>query len=51
MKFRYSFVCDLDLVLAEVGQGEGGLRVDEMVVDVSLGGHKHQVATNTGNKI
>lgn len=32
---------DLGLVLAEVWQDEGRLRVDEMMVDVSLGGYKH----------
>lgn len=32
---------DLGLILAEVRQSEGRLWVDEMVVDVSLGGHKH----------
>lgn len=41
-------VSDLGLVLAEVWQDEGGLWVDEMVVDVSLGGHEHQVRANTG---
>lgn len=41
-------VSDLGLVLAEVWQGEGRLWVDEMMVDVSLRGHKHQVTANTG---
>lgn len=41
---------DLGLVLAEVWQGEGGLWVDEMMVDVSLGRHKHQAAADTGLK-
>jgi len=41
-------VTDLGLVLAEVRQGEGRLWVDEMMVDVSLGGHDHQVAANAG---
>lgn len=40
---------DLRLVLVEVWQREGRLWVDEvMVVDVSLGRHKHQAAANTG---
>ncbi len=41
---------DLGLVLAEVWQGKGRLRVDEMMVDVSLGGHKHQATANAGKK-
>lgn len=43
-------VSDLGLVLAEVRQGEGRLRVDEMMVDVSLGGNKHQTTADTGQK-
>lgn len=39
-----------DLVLAEVWQVEGRLWVDEMVVDVSLGGHKHQATANAAQK-
>lgn len=39
---------DLRLVLVEVWQREGRLWVDEVMVDVSLGRHKHQAAANTG---
>lgn len=41
---------DLGLVLAEARQAEGRLWVDEVMVDVSLRGHKHQAAANTGEK-
>lgn len=37
----------LGLVLAEVWQSEGRLRVDEMMMDVPLGGHKHEATANT----
>lgn len=39
-------VSDLRLVLAEVWQGEGGLWIDAVMVDVSLGGHKHQLTAS-----
>lgn len=41
----------LGLLLAEVWQCKWWLWVDKMVVDVSLGGHKHQTTANTKNKI
>lgn len=41
-----SVVSDLGLLLAEIWQSEGRLWVDEMMVDVSLGGHKHQATAN-----
>lgn len=37
---------DLRLVLAEVWQGEGRLRINAVMVDVSLGGHKHQLTAS-----
>lgn len=37
---------DLCLVLAEVWQVERRLRVNKMMVDVSLGGHEHQTTAN-----
>lgn len=46
----YLCASDLALVLAEVWQSEWRLRVDERVVDVSLGGHKHQVTSNAVEK-
>lgn len=51
-RFNKGRVCesDLRLVLAEVGQGEGGLWVDAVMVDVSLGGHKHQLTTSAEQK-
>lgn len=39
-------VSDLRLVLAEVWQSEGGLWIDAVMVDVSLGGHKHQLTAS-----
>ena len=40
-------VSDLSLIFAEVWQGEGWLWVDEVVVNVSLRGHKQQPTANT----
>lgn len=40
----------LGLVLAQVWQGEGRLRVDEVVVDVSVGGNKHQPTADTAQE-
>lgn len=43
-------VSNLGLFFAGVGQAERRLWVDEMVVDVSLRRHKHQLTANTGLK-
>lgn len=43
-------VSDLGLVFAEVWQSEGRLWVDEIVVDISLRRHKHQVTASAGQK-
>lgn len=43
-------VSDLRLVLAEVWQGEGRLWIDAVMVDVSLGGHKHQLTASAEQK-
>lgn len=43
-------VSDLSLVLAEVWQGEGGLWINAVMVDVSLGGHKHQLTASAEQK-
>lgn len=46
----WQFVSDLSLVLAEVWQGEGGLWINAVMVDVSLGGHKHQLTASAEQK-
>lgn len=43
-------VSDLRLVLAEVWQGEGGLGINAVMVDVSLRGHKHQLTARAEQK-
>lgn len=43
-------VSDLRLVLAEVWQGEGRLWINAVMVDVSLGGHKHQLTASAEQK-
>lgn len=40
----------LGLALVEVWQNERGLRVDDRMVDVSLGWHKHQMTSNAVGK-
>lgn len=52
MRLERLSVCasDLRLVLAKVWQGEGGLWINAVMVDVSLGGHKHQWAASAEQK-